>query len=226
MARLTTSILGEIRGKMGNLVIRKMNGKEFISLRPAKHRKTNKKVPARQKMQTAVQFSRTINNSDELKLIWGQSTIKATNPYQKLIKHSLENAEPQKLTINNKITPAGISLSYSQFYFENGELNVSINNSDKGTRSITKNNFSVYILFYFYEPKVKKTDSSRIELISKFVNGTVENNFLFNYDVGSLNTRLLKNYNRCIVYFAIVGQKTNTKAPNYSDTIAKEFVLD
>jgi hypothetical protein len=227
MARLSKSALGEIRGKMGTLVIRRINGREFISHRPAKYRKTKKKVPARQKMQSAVQFSRTVNNSDKLKLIWEKSKIKATNSYQKLIKHTLENAEPGRLTIKNKITPGGISLSFSEFLFENGKLNVSITNRDKETRSVTGKNFSVYILFYFYEPKVKRIDSSSLELISKDIDGAAaEDNFLFNYDEGKVNPKALKNYKKCIVYFAIVGNKPNTKTLSYSGTIAKEFIIN
>ena len=223
MARLTKTVLGEIRGKMGNLVIRKVNGREFISYRPANYRKTKKEVPARQKMQAAVQFSRTVNSSDKLKMIWAKSKIKATNSYQKLIKHTLENAEPGSLTIKNKITPGGISLNSSEFLFDNGKLNITIPNRDKETRSITGNNFSVYILFYFYEPIVKRIDSSSLKLMSKDFDATAENNFQFNYDTAKLIPKMLKNYKKCIVYFAIVDNKPNTKTPGYSDTIAKEF---
>ena len=226
MARLNNSVIGEISGKMGNLVVRKMNGQEFVSQRPVKYRKTKKKVPDRQKMQSAVQFSRTVNNSEKLKLIWGKSKIKATNSYHKLIKHTLENAEPGNLTIKNKITPGGISLSSSEFLFDNGKLNITIANRDKETRSITGNNFSVYILFYFYEPIVKRIENSSLKLISKDFDASAENNFRFNYDAAKLIPKMLKNYKKCIVYFAIVGNKPNTKTPVYSDTIAKEFILE
>ena len=226
MARLTKSVLGEIKGKIGNLVIRKINGKEFISLRPAKYRKTKKEVPARQKMRNAVRFSRIVNSDDVLKQIWGKSEIKATNSFQKLIKHTLENALPGRLTLKNKITPGGTSFSFSEFLFEKGELNVSIKNRGKGIRCITGNNFSVYVLFCFYEPIVKKIVSSKLELIYKeFHGGVTENNFLFKYNVQKLNNNELKNYNKCIIYFAIVGHKTNTNTLNYSDTISKEFIL-
>ena len=223
MARLNNSVIGEISGKMGNLVVRKMNGQEFVSQRPVKYRKTKKKVPDRQKMQSAVQFSRTVNNSEKLKLIWGKSKIKATNSYHKLIKHTLENAEPGILTIKNKITPGGISLSSSEFLFDNGKLNIAIANRDKETRSITANNFSVYVLFYFYEPIVKRIENSSLKLISKDFDATTENNFRFNYDAAKLIPKMLKNYKKCIVYFAMVGNKPNIKTPVYSDTIAKEF---
>lgn len=226
MARLTKTVFGELRGKMGNLVIRKVNGREFVSHRPVKYRKTKKKVPARQKMQSAVQFSRTVNKSDKLKLIWGNSEIEATNSYQKLIKHTLENAEPGILTIKNKITPGGISLSFSEFLLEKGKLNVTIINSDKETRSVTGNNFSVYILFYFYEPIVKRIEISSLKLISKDFDEEPEDNFQFNYDVGKVNPKMLKNYKKCIVYFAMVGNKPNTKSQSYSDTIAKEFIIE
>jgi hypothetical protein len=226
MARLSKSVLGEISGKMGNLVIRKMNGQEFVSQRPVKYKKTKKRIPGRQKMQSAVQFSCTVNNSEKLKLIWGKSKIKATNSYHKLIKHSLENAETGGLTIKNKITPGGISLSFSDFLFENGKLNVTIANRDKETRSITGNNFSVYILFYFYEPNVKRIDNSTLKLISKDFDAVAENNFPFNYDAAKLNQKALKNYKKCIVYFAMVGNKPNIKTPIYSDTIAEEFIIN
>jgi hypothetical protein len=226
MARLSKSVLGEISGKMGNLVIRKMNGQEFVSQRPAKYKKTKKKIPGRQKMQSAVQFSRTVNSSEKLKIIWGKSKIKATNSYHKLIKHSLENADTGSLTIKNKITPGGISLSFSDFLFENGKLNVTIANRDKGTRSITGNNFSVYILFYFYELIVKRIDGSILKLIKQDFAALAESNFLFNYDTSKLNQKALKNYKKCIVYFAMVSNKTNTKTLIYSDTIAEEFILN
>lgn len=40
MAHFKNALLGEVNGRIGNFVIRKMNGKDFISVRPRHYKKS------------------------------------------------------------------------------------------------------------------------------------------------------------------------------------------
>ena len=226
MALLTKSVPGEISGKMGNAVVRKMNGKLFISQRPSKYKKHRGKIPARLKMRTVIPFCAALNRIGDLKKVWEKADINAGNAYQKMVKHALENSGPERLSTNNKITPGGVQLIPDRFDLINETVFIDISNDTKGLNSIIDNGLSAYLLFYLYEPLDKIKDSGKLFLVKKNLDGeSVKDGLYFDYKVEKYYKKLLDNYGKCIVYFAVVSIDINNDNLKYSDTISKKFNL-
>jgi len=72
MAILIGSVLGNLRGKLGNLAARINAGRTILSARPSSFNdpKTQEQIELRSKLGTAAKFSSGINNSLTLRKLW------------------------------------------------------------------------------------------------------------------------------------------------------------
>ena len=92
MARLTKAVLGELSGKIGSLVVRKVNGKQFVSLRSDHYKKSKstKAIYEKNKFSAVVKFARTINSIPHLKNVWQKSNVQGFSAYHKILKTNLK----------------------------------------------------------------------------------------------------------------------------------------
>ncbi len=108
MARLKSSFLFEVNGKIGDYVVRKMNGKTFISYRPGKY-KISQSVQAkgaRNNFSIASKFSSIINSYPFLIQAW-QKSLQTNKPvYHKILKENIRFVSGSCLTVENIIVPA------------------------------------------------------------------------------------------------------------------------
>ena len=83
MARLDNGILGEVSGKIGNLTFRKMNGKNFVSVRPKHYYVTKKKeeVASKRRFTVLVKFAKYVNSIPLLSELWKHTDVPGTNSY-------------------------------------------------------------------------------------------------------------------------------------------------
>ncbi len=97
MAILKNSPFGEIRGKLGNFIIKRMNGKTIISQRPDKYPKSNDPVvlARRKRFAAASIISSCLSKNPLMKVIWRNSDYKKTRTaynmmFQKFYNHVSE----------------------------------------------------------------------------------------------------------------------------------------
>jgi len=82
--------LGEIRGRLGNCVYSKRNGKIIISRRPVRKKKPTEEESARhKKFGTAAYISSIINQNPFLKSIWG-----GKGAFNKITKANFKDTDP------------------------------------------------------------------------------------------------------------------------------------
>jgi hypothetical protein len=90
MAILKNSPFGEIRGKVGNFIIKRMNGKSFISQRPDKYPKSKdpQVLARRKKFANASAISSLLTKEPLMKELWKkQESYKKLMPYNKMLKY-------------------------------------------------------------------------------------------------------------------------------------------
>jgi hypothetical protein len=127
MAVITKSVLGNLSGKLGNIVIKKRNNKEVVYLLSGNHRtsKSAAAVRVRKNFAVTVKLAKSVNSVLMLKKIWTLSKAKGINSFQKLIKNNARLVKNGSLTASNKITPAGLSLKLNSASFANKNLHLS-----------------------------------------------------------------------------------------------------
>ena len=154
MSTVSKSVLGKFTGKLGNLVFRKLNGKDVVSIR-SEHYKVSKSVAAveaRSNFAVTVKLAKAVNSDALLKRIWTLSKAEGTNSFQKLIKSNIKLVKEGSLTTSNKITPPGYALKITSAFYENQIPNISFI-CPAGT-SLT---FPVILFVYLYFEKAGKS---------------------------------------------------------------------
>ena len=107
MARLTKSVLGELSGKIGSLIVRKVNGKQFVSLRPDHYKKSKstKAIYEKNKFSAVVKFAKTINSIPHIKNVWQKSNVQGFSTYHKILKTNLKLFGVEKSSPNFTLFP-------------------------------------------------------------------------------------------------------------------------
>ncbi len=129
MALVNNAILGEVSGKMGNKVFRRMNGKTFVSERPQNYKpaKTPEARKVRSSFGMSVLLAKKLITESELKEIWSAARIEGSNSYHRIIIHNSKQIYDGSLTARSKITPDGLFLSIDSAALENEVLHLVLN---------------------------------------------------------------------------------------------------
>ena len=107
MSTFENSILGDVKGKVGEVIGRTRNGKYFIYATPKEVKISNspEAIKSRDIMKTAAKFASTVNSIPELKHFWFNSKIIAFDAFHKIEKVNYPFFLPERPTLNNTIIP-------------------------------------------------------------------------------------------------------------------------
>lgn len=228
MAKVKPGIFGPISGTVGEFVYRIRNGDQVKYRRPVNQKISNstKAVTARKRFAMNVNFSKFVNSFSGLKLIWKRAKIKASNPYQKIIKSNLMFTKKRGISVRNIITPPGIALTVEEVSINGDEISFTIPiNSSELTDLLNKLTIGQIIL-YFYEPKDEyvenyKLHSSSFQLHEKSANGI----YKMQLPIEEKIKNNLGEYNKVILYFALYNSTPIPKKIYWSSTNAQEIKI-
>ncbi len=223
MAEIEGEILGNIKGKLGNIVFRKLNGKTVLSVRPVKYKPANSKVAknTRARFASTVSFARFVNSIVPLKEVWSKASIPGINSYQKLIKYNFKATGEDGLTTGNLITPPGIPIIIENLTLNKNQISFTVNlGNSKQTNSLCFP-FQVFSIIYFNEAKIMFElqnffDASGISETS----GLNRNLYYIQNNLNNEQIALFKKYNECIIYISVISDFSNSKAVNWSSTFS------
>ncbi len=152
MALVDRSVLGEVTGKMGNKVFRKMNGKTFVSERPLNYKqaKTLAARKVRNSFGMSVKLAKKLITDPKLKEVWAAAKIEGTNSYHRIIKYNCNLINEGSLTDRNNITPDGEFLKIDSASLQNQVLHLTLNCPDESNLVFPA---KLSILYYFGKEK-------------------------------------------------------------------------
>lgn len=223
MARFNPGPIGTITGKIGNYVVRKMNGKYFISLRPDSYKASQSEQSklSRKRFGICVHFAKTVTNVPELSEVWSSAKIRGSSAYHRMIKHNIKLTNNGKLSVSNIVTPMGLDNPFSIIQFNKLYMSVVLNN-DLIRKEYPCSKFKAYFIAYMNSPKtgITKNDSFRIFSEEVFTEGQQEIKLNFS----TTETLLFNQYREFIIYSAAIWFSETNKI-NWSSTKAAEFNL-
>ena len=234
MVRITAGILQHASGKIENKVFRIMNGKTFVSNRPAKYNYSSSKgaVSRRAKFAVVIEFSKFINSIPSLKIIWTSAKIKGTTSFNRLIKYNTNQAGEKSPTIKNVITPyenipsnniLNFPLHELHFSKEAGMIKIVMSKAESGFEY--NKDYNLVLVLMPFEPKRKSYNYFRLnhlELTNNITKDLPEINIeLDNSIISSLNR-----YKKIIIYFSAYREVGGRIKFLWSKTFAKEFNLE
>lgn len=208
-------LLKEIRGSIGDVIIRQMNGKTIIYSKPKKFRKSQSpaSIAGRNKWKTVSRFAKFIRDIPALEAIWKQTGSASINTQSKLLKYNYSLADTEWPTVRNVITrPPFDFIIRDLILFED---NVSVIMADGFEPDP---NDKLFLIMALLEPK--NPEGNKFHLMNISPAGANDFNIILN------NYQLEKffKYKRYIIYSVIIRQKENEIY--WSNTLAIEGELE
>ena len=212
MGLLHDQVLGEISGKVGEIIYRNRPGKKNVAYKIPEFTNINyspASVDNRNRFKPMTQFASMVWSLPELKSIWDKHTrFKAKAAYHKIEQANARLFAPLHPTVNNIIVPSGFSL----------ELNSAVANKDKVSVSVSLNkllyhdinqikSFNVIMMLCFFNPTNNEYlyynfNRIRIYLSNWEYDKPVEITYNYLEDEGILFSM----YHKCILYFTLIAQ--------------------
>jgi hypothetical protein len=232
MGRLKNMILGNVTGKVGNVVFRMKGKKAYAYASPQKVRVSQTKgaKEARSKFTPLSNFASFINSIPELKYFWSIAKIDACSAYHKITKENYNFFLHNRPTKNNLITPI----------FENscGNNPVRMSCLDKSGIGIQakyepgwfmpldeEESITALAIICFYNPRRRW---EKYFVLDKLVLDNIEANFVdqFEFKIPFTETALSNyySYRNSILYLTFLTRDIDGNPLRNSQNYTNEFV--
>ncbi len=221
MARVKKNFLGEVRGKIGDVVYKKRGKTEYAASTPKA--RTDEVSPAetanRNRMKVAGKFAKAVKDVDVLKKIWESVEIEEyedSEAINKITGINYKSFSPGKATEENKITPEGFNFPVKSVDCLESKVEVELNELPrrKGNEKL------VFVLVMWFEkPRLNEYDYYTNECILKEAKGNGKR-IIFELDE-NMKMKGTK-YRDKIIYLALVVVDEDEKVVRWSSTFAKE----
>ena len=223
MALVTPGLLGSLSGRLGDYVLREMNGKTFISPRPKKYKTKESKNP---NATTSVfgrlsKFAAYINAFPEIKTIWKNSAPKNKRGYNYIISTNGKSLQKGLFNIENFIVPGGLPVNISKF--DSDLENLSISFSIPGTNTLPTNvkKLKSFAIFCFQKPNEENLELIRLShAIPQYLNFNPKEEYNLTQPLSKEIKDLTKMYNSCTIYFTSVLTGSSNKIINWTTSKA------
>jgi hypothetical protein len=218
MARLEKRVLGEIRGRVGNVVIKLRNGKQYIASRPSKYTmsKASHEVDKRNRFKVNGLFAKTIKESKLLYSIWDKEKAPAASAYNKICKINFKLCNTARPSTQNLITPGGFNLPVETFSYFPDKIEAELKPFD----IFPGEKLMIFILLIsFYEPTRNEADYFTIKRIDNYELDELK--LTFNFNTAEKQTAFA--YSNRIAFLAAVTQDEAGNIVRWSETLSREL---
>ncbi|MCX6157162.1 MAG: hypothetical protein WCK13_04315 [Ignavibacteriota bacterium] len=226
MARAVKKPLGGVRGRVGDVIYRYMNGRTFISVYndEVNISYSPNSIKNRSKFGTTIKFAKAVNSVNDLNKIWNFSSEPGRSAYTKIFKSNHLSIQPDLVSPHSKITPVGVGSKVESFELNPDNVTIKIK-IDRSTEECLLPPYVAHFVVFLRNPDNPEiheniafafaSESVLSETPDEYQ--TIKGNFIDQY------IRLISYFKNATVFFAIT--KTDSKLYEWLTTESKEFVL-
>jgi hypothetical protein len=228
MGIIKSGILSELKGSVGNITGRIVNGRNILSRKPGFRKKNNsvEAIKRRDKFKLSVKLGSAVGSFDAIRLIWKTLAPQSMNHFSYFVQSNYKMIGDGVLTDKNIITPYGGFPIGTGTNTINSTLLSIVVNALAGTYEFdleTESSVKLFALIYLYNPISEHADKFT------FIPVEFEAQALQLTDPITFSKALLKadqvvfeSYSDHKVYAALVTTDENDNPVNYSSSICIE----
>lgn len=226
MARVTGNVLGNLRGRLGNLSARTVNGQTILSARPDSFSvsQTPESIEARKKFGVTGSFSKQVIENATLNAIWSKVKLPGISTFNTMFKKNYPFSSAERPTADNIITPGGFSVPTLAVTLLTDNLTVELLALDTASVFTAEEvNLSASAIICYHNPTdPDDAPYSFISLNSEIANYSFDQTFELNLAFNVNQQALAAKYQNSIVYFAVASKNSEGKVVQYSATLSQE----
>jgi hypothetical protein len=229
MASFENAILGDVKGKVGQVIGRRRGKKFFFYAAPREVKISNTPlaIKSRKKMKPVAQFASVVNSIPELKNLWKSSKIEAFDAFHKIEKLNYPFFTSERPTKENMIIPnihTDNNITESSISGKGIKLKIFISIIEEPEFDGVKELAGIGVICY-YNPIDKTMDYFHL---SKIRTGTfnvkIDKQFEVEIPFSGGERNNYNSYLSCIIYFTFVAKDFTGIPVKYCCNYRNEFV--
>jgi hypothetical protein len=229
MGTLINQVLGDPKGKIGNVIYTIRNKKVISYVAPPKIKisESPKAIASRQRLDTQSKFQSFINQIAELHDIWKSTDVYASDAYRKIGKVNSKYLNPQHPTIKNSIVPITNKDPIIEIEAEinSSGLNLKVRILDKQFVPEDKEKYLTWIavISYYLPRKENKAQFHLYKMATDSIDFRAERTFEISFPFDEEGKENYYLYSKSILYFTLLSKDCNGEVVKYTKQYSKEF---
>ena len=228
MGSLKNQVLGDLDGKVGNIVGRRRKGKYFIYAMPeeVKISNTPEAIKSRNIMIPLAKFASIVNSIPELKYLWTNSKIEAFDAFHKIEKVNFPFLIHERPTLNNTIIPdifVDNRIKESSISPRGIKLKISISKLEERQLDGAKELIGIGVICYF-NPNGEKIDFFKLGKIrTSPVEVKIDEQFEVDIPFNGEERSNYNSYLNSILYFTFISKDSSGTPLKFCCNYRNEF---
>lgn len=220
MARVVGNVVGNLKGKLGNLSARTVNGKTIMAARPSSYKEstTPKHVETKQRFAVTIGFASKVSDLPALNAIWKLNKQPGISVINTIFQKNFDLSSTQAPSLSNIITPDGFGSPVTSAAIAAGKLTGAL--AALNTITVVPAgavNLSINAVISLSDPKSSIDPFFMVIPVSKevadFVFGQVYN---FEIDLNLDEAADVAKYNQKFIYLAVAIKSADDQIIKYS----------
>ncbi|MBU2492680.1 MAG: hypothetical protein KJ571_08660 [Bacteroidetes bacterium] len=226
MASVKGNVLGNYRGRLGNLAARIVKGKTVLAARPSSFSisQAPPAVQARSRFAVTVALIGYILNHADLFLIWDNFKSPGKRLRNTVFQHNYHLCDYARPTIENILTPNGFAFPVQSAVLNAGALNLSIDALNTVTTFLPEEvNLTFSCLVVFYNPVDPEDEHySIINLTNDETGFDFNTAYTGTINLDNAQQAVAAKYQNSIVLISAASKNSNGDIIQYSSTYSEE----
>ena len=225
MAILNGNVIGNMRGRLGNLTARTVDGKTIMAARPSSFNVNYDPavVAIRQRFAVTATLSKSILSLATLEAIWKTVKGSGISVFNTIFQSNFAYSASDKPTVNNIITPGGFGLPVDVAAVDADKVTASLLAlNTKSVFSAEEVNLSANAVVCFTDPTNPEDEPYQIISLNKEVAGfdfSAANDLELDFDVKQ--KLIAAKYTKNILLLSVASKTADGKVVQYSATYPK-----
>lgn len=222
MAIVNGNVLGNLRGRLGNLAARTVAGRTILSARPSSFNVSYDPavVAVRQRFAVTATLAKNINALSTLSEIWKSSKGDGISVFNTIFKQNFQFSDADKPTVDNIITPGGFVMDVQNPVV--GANSITADISALNTSAIfapDEVDLTISALVCFHNPTDPEDAPYRLINLSKNEAGfDFTTPYSLDMALNILQAAIAAKYQDSILYLSVASKDADGKVVQYSAT--------
>jgi HSP20 family molecular chaperone IbpA len=225
MAILSGNVIGNMKGKLGNLSARTVDGRTIMAARPSSFNASQDpaSLEVRAKFAVTANFAKNVLSLATLEEIWAKVKASGMSVFNTVFKNNFGFSSSEKPTEQNILTPEGFPLQITTAAVEADKITASL--PALNTASVfgaDEVKLSANVLVCYYDPTNEADDPYKIVSLSKEIaNFNFTQTYDLEMDFNVLQKAIAAKYLHSILYVCVVTKTAEGKVVQNSGTFTK-----
>ncbi|MBU2492376.1 MAG: hypothetical protein KJ571_07085 [Bacteroidetes bacterium] len=170
MAKLKTHVMGNLKGKIGNVTARTVDGGTAFSARPLNYHvsQSEASINARSRFKVTSELAASILSLPDMGRIWSKLKPSGKSARSLLIKENYHFSGIDKPTARNIIGPEGFALPFQSVVLNSGSLDLELNALNTSADfSPEEVDLGISCLISFFNPVLEDEENFKIISLTK-----------------------------------------------------------